>query len=86
VVNLVNPIALFELANDPSPSWFLLKKGYEEALAHFEVREFARVIDLLSQQLTDFPADGPSQALLSLANQFRENPAKFDPVWELPGK
>ncbi len=86
VLNLVQPVALFELAGDAAPAWSALKQRYEEALAKFESKDFEQATRLLGQVLADHPQDGPSLMLMARAIHYLEEPASFDPVWELPGK
>ena len=40
MVNIAEPVNLFELVAGTTPAWLGLKTGYEEALKKFENREF----------------------------------------------
>jgi adenylate cyclase len=83
VVNIVEPVELYELSASDQSGWIELKLGYETALAAFERRDFR----LLSGLLEKWPDDGPCLLLLSRAAACLLAPAsQFDPVWELPGK
>ncbi len=87
VVNIVEPVELYELAASDQSGWTELKLGYETALAAFERRDFRLAAQKLSGLLEKWPDDGPSLLLLSRAATCLLAPAsQFDPVWELPGK
>jgi adenylate cyclase len=87
VVNIVEPVTLYEMAPPGQPQWQGLKQNYETALAQFERREFRQAARTLGNMLPDFPEDGPSFVLMTRAVQcLVEEPEKFDPVWNLPGK
>jgi len=87
VVNIEKPVTLYEMVGPQPPEWLELKRGYEEALDHFEKKEFLRCAHLLGKLLPEHPLDGPTQALLSRAvTCLLEEPKDFDPVWKLPGK
>jgi adenylate cyclase len=83
VVNMVHPVALCELVGTPTPSWYLLRKEYEEALSHFESGECQRAAAMLASRLAE---DGAARVLHSRAEQFVAGEHGFDAVWELPGK
>lgn len=87
VVNIEQPVELYELVMAGRPGWDDLRKGYEEALALFERQEFRAAARLLGNLMGDFPDDGPSLLLLSrvVDRMVRDTP-EFDPVWRLPGK
>jgi adenylate cyclase len=87
VVNIAEPVELFELAPEGQADWVNLHQVYEEALTHFERREFAHAARLVGGYLVDHPGDGPSLILLArAANALAAESADFDPIWELPGK
>lgn len=87
VINIENPVALYELVGAVSPNWAELKDTYEQALACFEKKEFLQTAHLLGKLLPKHPSDGPTQALLSRAvTCLLEEPKDFDAVWKLPGK
>lgn len=87
VVNIDEPVALYELVNPGTPGWPDLKRDYEEALQRFERQEFVQAARLLGNLLSAHPGDGPTLILLSwVIDCLREAPVQFDPVWELPGK
>ena len=91
VMNIAQPITLFELCPQPSDEWRALAAKYDEALAEFEQQRFSRTTAILGELLEKHPDDGPATVLLSraaglLADQLAGRAAAFDPVWELPGK
>ena len=87
VVNIVQPVTLFELAMPNVPNWNALKAGYEEALEEFTRGEFRQACNLLGRLIRDFPNDGPALLLLARAvNCLVEEPNPFDPVMVLSGK
>jgi adenylate cyclase len=87
VVNIAQPVDLFELVEPSRPGWSNLKTEYEQAWTCFEKKSFSQAAHLLSKLLVDHPGDGPSLVLLSRIVQcLVEEPANFDVVWDLPGK
>ncbi len=87
VINIDKPVTIFELAGQANSEWMELKQTYEQALAHFEKKDFLQTAHLLGTLLPSHPNDGPTQALLSRAvTCLLEEPKDFDPVWKLPGK
>lgn len=87
VVNILEPVELFELALDEQGVSTGLFAAYEEALSAFDDGRFAVAVRVLGNLLAASPQDGPSQVLLSRAAAcLIEPPADFSPVWTLPGK
>jgi adenylate cyclase len=87
VVNIAEPVHLYELAPPDRPRWANLATAYEDALGRFERRDLDGAMRVLFQLLTDHPDDGPALVLLARAIALRDlDPTAFDPVWELPGK
>jgi adenylate cyclase len=87
VVNIDEPVDLYELALPGRSGWATLAAGYEDALQRFEKRDLNGAMRVLFQLLSTYPDDGPALVLLSRAiAQLDADPAEFDPVWELPGK
>jgi adenylate cyclase len=87
VVNIEQPVNLYELAASGAAGWLELKTIYEEALLHFEQREFRDAAQRLGGLMSSHPHDGPALILMARAvNLLVEQPVDFDPVWELPGK
>jgi adenylate cyclase len=87
VVNINEPVTLFELLPPDVPGGQELLTGYEHALTLFEKKEFRQTARILGKLLPEFPQDGPSLVLMTRAVQcLVEEPADFDAVWVLPGK
>ncbi|HWE37413.1 MAG TPA: adenylate/guanylate cyclase domain-containing protein [Isosphaeraceae bacterium] len=87
VVNIVEPVALYDLARPGETDWAPCREGYESALEQFEAGQFREAARLLGRLLTDHQGDGPSMVLLYRAVNFIvEEPADFSPIWKLPGK
>jgi adenylate cyclase len=87
LVNIAEPVALYEVATSGEAAWTHLKSAYEQALNEFESRNIGKAVRILGNLIAERPDDGPSLILLSRAvNCMVEDAAEFDPVWELPGK
>ena len=87
VVNIAEPVELFELDCTDASRCGELFSRYEEALAAFEAGNFSNAARILGGLLDGFPNDGPSLVLLSRAVDAMVNePATFSRVWRLPGK
>jgi adenylate cyclase len=87
VVNIAEPVDLYELVVRGEPGWADLKQGYEEALQKFEASEYRPAARILGRLLSQHPFDGPSLVLMSrTVNCLVEEAPRHDPVWELPGK
>ncbi|MGH7135884.1 MAG: hypothetical protein ACREHD_09100, partial [Pirellulales bacterium] len=91
VVNINEPVALYELCPLPGEAWSEIRRRYEEALQLFEEQQLSKATAVLGHLLDAYPDDGPSIVLLSraathLAQQLASPGKDFDPVWELPGK
>jgi adenylate cyclase len=87
VVNIAEPVDLYELAPPEDPRWTNLKSGYDQALEAFERGEFRRAAQIVGNLLHEYPDDGPALILLSRsASALIDDSAAFDPIWELPGK
>jgi len=87
VVNIVEPVDLFELDCGGEPLQRERFAHYEDALAAFDAGEFSTAAKVLGNLLAAWPGDGPSLVLLSRAvDCMIREPREFSPVWELPGK
>lgn len=87
VVNMVQDVNLYELMPARLPNGAELKATYEKALEEFEKQDFRQAARDLVALVAHPSNDGPSLVLMSRAvNALVEEPEKFDPVWELPGK
>ena len=87
VVNIAEPVDLYELGPADRPNWLQAKAEYEKALTMFENKEFLLAARTLGNWRVQAPDDGPALILLHRAIQCEvEEPDPFDPIWELPGK
>ena len=87
VVNIADPIELFELMPQDRPDICELCSAYEEALAAFEAGEFLKATGILGRLVSIHRDDGPSFALLARAiSNFVDEPEGFDPAFRLKGK
>lgn len=87
VVNIAEPIVLFELCDQVDSSWADLRDRYESALTAYERGDFHAATQILGNLLTDYPDDGPTVILLSRAVDHLAHPSDgFSPIWKLAGK
>jgi len=87
VMNINEPVDLYELLAADQARVPNLKERYEQALAHFEQQQFPQAAAALGNLLVDDPHDGPSLLLMSRVVERLLHPnEQFDPVWDLPGK
>jgi adenylate cyclase len=87
VVNIGEPVILYELAPADQTGWLDLKQAYEQAFDAFQRGNFRQAAQIAANILATHPDDGPTIVLLSRAGQSLASPGEvFDPVWELPGK
>jgi adenylate cyclase len=87
MVNISDPIELYELCSPDLPDSCELCSTYEEGLAAFEAREFRRATGVLGRLVYVYRDDGPSFALLARALAYIvDEPETFDPAFRLPGK
>ena len=87
VVNIVQPVTLYELRGPSEKSWGDLKLGYEQSLDGFSRGEFREACRILGRLILEHPDDGPALLLLSRAvGCLVEKPNPFDPVMVLEGK
>ena len=86
VVNIRQPVGLYELCSSDPTAWEALKGLYEAALAAFEGDQVRRAVKLLGEILDTHPDDGPSMRLLGRAVEAMSDPGPMRTVWVLPGK
>lgn len=87
VVNIAQPVDLYEVVAAGSPDWPAAKTVYEEALHEFENRRFSQAARILGNWRMQQNTDAPALLLLHRTVQAMvEESAEFDPVWILPGK
>jgi adenylate cyclase len=86
VVNILEPVELYELRARGGSGFGALRDRYEKALEEFEHARFQEAARLLGEVLAHEPADGPTLALMSRTLEAMRRPGVFEPVWQLPGK
>ncbi|HEY3963584.1 MAG TPA: adenylate/guanylate cyclase domain-containing protein [Planctomycetaceae bacterium] len=87
VVNIEQPVSLYELPCGDFPNAPKISEDYETALDSFERGNFLGAAQMLTTLLATDGADGPSVILLSRAVDAMLAGADPDhPVWQLPGK
>ena len=87
VVNIMEPVDLYELDCAGTDEHRTLFAAYDEARTAFDEGRFAVAARSLGDLLARFPNDGPSLLLLSRAvENMLDEPRDFSPVWRLPGK
>ena len=89
VVNIAEPVNLYELADregDNWSSWEAARLEYESALIEFERKGLYIATRILGGLLNDHPNDGPAKVLLSRVVNSLVDPEDFDPVFVVPGK
>ncbi|MAS94165.1 MAG: hypothetical protein CMO55_13295 [Verrucomicrobiales bacterium] len=88
VQNIQAPVHLFELKPPQAPEdWGTRAKTFEQALEHFESRNFHQASSILGDILLASPNDGPCLQLMARVVEAMLNEGRdFSPVWTLPGK
>lgn len=87
VVNIAEPVMLYQLCVDDTAETKKLCEQYEEALQNFENKDLTTAIHILSELLKHLPNDGPALMLLSRAvEQLMHADQSFDPVMDMSGK
>lgn len=87
VINIDEPVHLYEIAVDPRPGWDQLREKYEEALTCFEGGQIREATALLGNVLSMHPTDGPTFQLLNRIADAKTSPGRtVDAVWTLLGK
>jgi adenylate cyclase len=87
VVNIAEPVVLYELAAEDQAGWQELTRAYERAFDEYQRGNFRNAAQIAANILATHPDDGPTIILLSRAGQCLAGGEEvFDPVWELPGK
>jgi adenylate cyclase len=88
VVNIQQPIDIYEIVDQPDDEWEQLREQYEQALDSFEEADFSSAAQTLGALALNYPNDGPSVLLLSrvVNSLMSDSEDDFSPVWELGGK
>lgn len=87
VVNIDQPIDLYEVIPSERAGELEQKRRYEEALHEFETGNLRLAASILGNLLVECPRDGATLMLMSrVVDALLHESAQLDPVWELPGK
>ena len=87
LVNIADPIDLYELFEADHKNAVSLAAEYEASLAEFEAGQFHPAARRLGRIVNDYDDDGPSFTLLARAlSAMVEGTSGFDPAFRLPGK
>jgi len=87
VVNIEQPVDVFEIRPLDDERARVLCQLYEKALAEFEAQEFRRAARTLGDFVPNYEDDGPAHILLWRAVNGLVNPGpSFEQAWKLPGK
>jgi len=88
VVNIKDPVAVYELAPPNQPKWSELKEGYEEALRLFEAGpdHCEEAVRVLGGLVTRFGVTGPNLFLMSRILGAMQDRNTWSSVYVLPGK
>ncbi len=85
VVNINEPVELYDLPMKADADWSKLKTSYEAALLEFEAHDYRGAMRRLMECLEIAPDDGPSVLLLS-RSVTAMGEGHGDDAWVLPGK
>jgi adenylate cyclase len=86
VVNIAEPVELFEVVRPGTPHWPELKRRYEEALALYEGERLTEAAAMLGSLIASHGAAGPPLALMARTIEGLLEPERWNAVFELPGK
>lgn len=87
VVNIEQPLDLFELVPQPPVDWEAHCSRYHEVLEALENKKLSLAGDLIIRMGEDFPQDSAVTALAHRIAEARlEQPSADSGVWQLPGK
>jgi len=87
VVNVVEPVDIYEVFVEANEKSKRLKQVTEQALIELEKNNFREASKISGFSLAEFPEDGPLILILHRAVEMLMNPAQaFQPVWHPPGK
>jgi adenylate cyclase len=86
MVNIDEPVELYEVVHPGQANWPILKQEYETALAQFEAKELRGAARILGELVAEHPGDGPSIVLLSRVVNYLVDETHFNPVWQLAEK
>jgi adenylate cyclase len=86
VVNIAEPIEMYQVVPDEEPDWQRHREQYEQALSLFERRELPDAARLLGGLIAVHGASGPYLSLMARTIEGLLAPDRWSAVFELPGK
>lgn len=86
VVNINDPVELYQIVPEGTPDWTELKSRYEEALGLYEAGNCAEAARRLGGLIAEHGAQGPPLGLMARCIEGLMVPEKWSPVFELAGK
>jgi adenylate cyclase len=86
VVNIGQPVDIYEVVPDDYEDWPTLKAACEDALDKYLAGNFREAAGTLAHIQVAHPTDGPSLILLARAVNCLCDPKLFSPVWILDSK
>jgi len=87
VVNIEQPVELYELACTEQSDWLVRCQRYAEVLQSLEKRDLGTARQLAERLALDFPADTAADALASRVGEAKQSGSTSDTsIWCLPGK
>ncbi len=87
VVNIEQPLDLYELACTPPADWSKRCSRYQETLEALEKRDLGTAADLANRFAAEFPDDAAATALACRVAEAQNSPSTSDTaIWALPGK
>lgn len=87
VINIEEPVDLFEVADSPDAAWIAHQDMFAAALDAFEKDDCMTAIHLAGVLVKHLANDGPTLLLLSRAiDRARNRDVPFEPVWKLDRK
>ena len=87
VVNVIEPVDIYEVFLEMNEKNRRLKQVTEQALTELEKKNFREASEISGLRLAEFPEDGPLILILHRAVEMLMNPAQnFQAVWHPPGK
>ena len=87
VVNIAQPLELFELWPSPPPKWTEICTKYASALDALESKDLDRAQQIVEELCREHPQDTAASALaLRICQSQAASPTSDSAVWQLPGK
>jgi adenylate cyclase len=86
VVNISEPVELYQVVPNGTAHWPELKGRYEEALDLYEQGNLDQAARKLGSLIADHGASGPALAMMARTIEGLLVRGRWDPVFELPGK